>query len=255
MAEQDRVAAHNAYNQRLIALAQHRQKKFDEARKIIDSQRQEVQAKQQAMLQEAKQREAEDKKNWFDEGAQGASMGAAAGPWGALIGAVIGTGMGMYEAIGQRREEGEGMMGAIGHTIFDAPGFNVGEAIDQGSMQAGLDEGMKVDPMQAAQVGVMAYQGFGAGNAFQDKPPGGVPEGGYWDPAKMNVAGNADMQAQSDLAAMNATSRAGRRDARMDRSVSALTAGSTVPKRWEEELAGKKDKFGTGKSTDYDWEQ
>lgn len=259
MAEEERVNAHNEYNRRLMKLAELRSKKFDEARKIIDQQREEVKAQAQAQLQRAQQAQAEDKKNWFDEAAQGASMGAVAGPWGALIGGIIGTGMGMAEAVGQRQSEGEGALSAIGNTIFDAPGFNFGEAASAGvqgenAWEAGREGGMKVDPMQAAQVGVMAYQGMGAGNAFEGKG-----QQGNWDPNEMNKkygGGSPESTSgrQSRLA-KQATSEG--REIRAGREMDTLMEGARVPDSWQQELASKKadKREATSGELDYNWEK
>jgi len=174
MAEEDRLKAHNSFNQRLIALADLRTKKFDEAQKIIDQQREEVKQEQLAIVNRAKGRAAAEKKNWHHEAGQGALMGmTVAGPFGAIAGAIIGGIGGMAEAISTRMDEGDSGAQAFFSTVGDTGlGINLGEGFGKGDFTSeanialpgvtnyGEHGGFEFDQgeaMQAAQVAGTAY--------------------------------------------------------------------------------------------------
>jgi hypothetical protein len=83
---------------------------------------------------EADQAESDKKLNWFDDASKGAMYGSAAGPWGTLIGAAAGTMYGQYQAMKERKKQGQNWWQAFGNTIGDTPfGFNVGAATIPGA--------------------------------------------------------------------------------------------------------------------------
>jgi len=97
----------------------------------------EQRAAELAQTQQVAEKEAMDKKNWMDDALKGAkygsSVGSLVGPvgaaWGALIGGAVGTVKGQYEAVGQRKKEGQSTGQALLRTQMDTPVGNVGAAL------------------------------------------------------------------------------------------------------------------------------
>lgn len=60
-----------------------------------------------------------EQRDWLGTTAQGASMGSSFGPFGALIGGIIGSGYGMIRAGKNRMDHGQGFFEAAGNTMGD----------------------------------------------------------------------------------------------------------------------------------------
>jgi hypothetical protein len=69
-----------------------------------------------------KRQERERAMNWGDDAVKGAQMGSSFGPYGALIGGIVGTAKGMGRAVQRRRGEGQSLLKALGRTAFDVQG-------------------------------------------------------------------------------------------------------------------------------------
>jgi len=99
------VQARRAEEQRRYEIIQEEKRRmWEEHQRYIDEMRgmgEEAEAKRAAQ-------ERTKKLSWLDDSAKGAQMGMAAGPWGALVGGIIGATKGQVEAYRQRRKEGGG---------------------------------------------------------------------------------------------------------------------------------------------------
>jgi hypothetical protein len=164
-------------------------KKQQEAMKTLDAMSKERQQAELARVREAEKEVERSAKNWEEEAISGASLGmTAGGPMGALIGAIGGAAYGQYKAVKYRQdEEGQGFLEAFGKTHMDTPFFNVGEAIDKGSFQAGADGAMGLPGEGYVKSGLGMAAGAAGSTYDQRQAQEGIPEGGYWDPDKMNA--------------------------------------------------------------------
>lgn len=83
----------------------------------------EVAAKRQAAANEEARRADRagdvEQRDWLGTGAQGASLGSSFGPWGALVGGIIGSGYGMIRAGRNRMQHGQNFFEAAGNTMGD----------------------------------------------------------------------------------------------------------------------------------------
>lgn len=169
-----------------------------------DRKYQDMQANEQRLKDEAYQQERADNKNWLDEAASGARMGAAAGgPWGALVGGIAGTGMGMKKAYDQRREEGQSGWDSATRTAFDTPGgslkLNKGNMGDMaqayGSSKAYNDqEKARKSGLQEAK---WESKGFGSDWAARGNALNPGQQGGTYDPGYTSSSQNIDIEGGS----------------------------------------------------------
>lgn len=163
-----------------MRLADLQSKKQDEALKQLEGMRQERKEAELARVKKLQDEQARSAKNWEEETISGASLGmSVGGPMGALIGAIGGAAYGQYQAIEHRmEEEDQGFWEAFGKTHLDNPFFNVGEAIDAGSFEAGREgamglpgeEYMKTGLAMGASAAGEGYENRQAKRAEQNKP-------------------------------------------------------------------------------------
>lgn len=127
-------------------------------------------AYEQQQQQQAADKISKEKLNWFDNAMSGAQAGSAAGPWGMLVGGILGTAQGWGESIKERqkiaKEHGKKLSGfdAFENTALDTPfGFNSAHLWNKalGRSSYGDDKSYQhIDPGQAGNFASSLYGGI-----------------------------------------------------------------------------------------------
>lgn len=123
---------------RLMALGHARNRYMEEQQRKMEAAAKKAEAERIAAEQEGG-------RNWLNLAGTGASMGAAAGPWGALIGAGVGAVAGIAGSTASRMREGKGFGSALGNAFIHPVGdkWDGMQDIPLGGMVAGLTQGAK----------------------------------------------------------------------------------------------------------------
>ena len=125
----------------------------------------------------------QDNTDWASSGAQGAGIGAGFGPWGALIGGIAGSALGMGKAAQTRMNEGQPWYKALANTALDFKPLTSGRFFTTASSAAPAIAGA-VNRANAKnstimnRPGGMGYQGQGTSGPLQpgEDPSAMTPE-------------------------------------------------------------------------------
>ena len=141
----------------LMQLAQARQMQEQAMRQRYEDETQALYDEEQARL---RGQELSRQQSWHDDAAKGAAMGSSFGPWGALIGGIIGSAKGTVESIGSYTREGDNVGEAMLKTFGEVlPGVSLGRGMLGAEVVDEYGAGMLADES-------MAYGGQAAGQAY-----------------------------------------------------------------------------------------
>lgn len=111
--------------------AREEQRRNEAMNRYMELLRSEEEAKQARMQEEeraAKEKKYREDINWNTSALKGMQLGSVAGPWGALVGAGVGSAIGQAKAIRARMKGGQSFVGANMRTMMDTPfGINPGD--------------------------------------------------------------------------------------------------------------------------------